>query len=258
MVPFRGGMLTSFNDDDSVYFSPDGQNLCGGGNTVSYGGNVRARHNPTDPVVRIHTVIPYDQGVFSLIDKSPGTRVRYSPDGRNLVGGGNTIVVYDGQADVTAMLVHRGGVLTAFMGLVGKWKGFGVYFSPDGLNLDGGGATRLVYSGLGIVSKFLEHRTATNSKRVIAEFVGTHFTGRDPKPWGIHSSSIADYALIRTGVTAKVYDGKGRVAHMIPYLNGVITAFENASQDRSWSTYYSRDGFGIGGGHNTIRVYTQP
>ena len=75
-----------------------------------------------------------------------GGGIYSSPDGLNLGGGGNTTSVYPVPQRVTAMLSYQWSsdpkvpprVITAF-------EGGGIYSSPDGLNLGGGGSTTSVY-----------------------------------------------------------------------------------------------------------------
>jgi hypothetical protein len=69
-----------------------------------------------------------------------GGGVYFSPDGRNIGGGGHTDLAYTGSQRVVQMVGAGGGVDTLF-------SGGGVYFSPDGWNIGGGGHTDLAYTG---------------------------------------------------------------------------------------------------------------
>ncbi|HEX4612977.1 MAG TPA: hypothetical protein VH092_32605, partial [Urbifossiella sp.] len=149
MVALGNGGVDTLFSGGGVYYSPDGRNLGGGGNTVlGYSGG--------QGVVQM---VPAGGGVDTLFS---GGGVYYSPDGRNLAGGGNTqmlgsdlapgyfvgpgssiylntpggaIDVYDGSQQVVEMVaLGNGGVDTLF-------SGGGVYYSPDGRNLGGGGNT---------------------------------------------------------------------------------------------------------------------
>jgi hypothetical protein len=58
----------------------------------------------------------------------------YSPDDRNIGGGGNTVYAYSGSVPIVELVKVGGGMLTEF-------QGGGVYLSPNGQNLGGGGAS---------------------------------------------------------------------------------------------------------------------
>jgi hypothetical protein len=72
-------------------------------------------------------------GVDTLFSGS-ASRVYYSPDGRNIGGGGQTVYAYNGTQSVVQMAHDGLGVDTLF-------SGGGLYFSPDGRNIGGGGDT---------------------------------------------------------------------------------------------------------------------
>jgi hypothetical protein len=122
-----GGGIDTWLDDGSAWFSPDGNNVAGGGNTtLAYAGTQR-----------IVQMVGTNAGVVTLF--SGGTPY-FSPDGRNLGGGGNTTHAYDGSQRVINMVAAGGGIDTLF-------SAGGAYFSPDGRNLGGGGNTTLAYAG---------------------------------------------------------------------------------------------------------------
>jgi hypothetical protein len=91
----------------------------------------------THPVLRVAVMRPYKDGILTAFS---GVGIYFSPDGKNLGGGGQTRVVYPGSGWVIAMIPYKQGVVTAF-------SGGHIYLSPDGENLGGGGQTEVVYSG---------------------------------------------------------------------------------------------------------------
>lgn len=76
-------------------------------------------------------MLPYKDGVITAFKHSG---VYVSPDGRNLGGGGNTVKIYRGEAEVVRMQLWGDGVATLFDN--GVW-----YCSPNGRNVGGGGNT---------------------------------------------------------------------------------------------------------------------
>jgi hypothetical protein len=69
-----------------------------------------------------------------------GGTAYFSPDGRFIGGGGNTIHAYDGSQSIVQMVGTNAGVVTLFSGGT-------PYFSPDGRNLGGSGNTVHAYDG---------------------------------------------------------------------------------------------------------------
>jgi hypothetical protein len=120
IMPFREGFIVGY-DSKSLYHSPDGENLRGGGQT-------KLVYNAGQQVL---LMMPYKNGVLSAFD---GGGIYFSPDGQNLGGGGKTQLLYAGQR-VVSMTGRDGGVETCF-------SGGGCYFSPDGSNPGGGGETK--------------------------------------------------------------------------------------------------------------------
>ena len=89
-------------------------------------------------------VTPYRQGVVLIYGDGSSHDGYYSPDGKNLRGGGNTIQNYDGRQYVLAIVPYRDRLWTAF-------DGGGIYrsspraqhLSPaDGLLYNGGAKVR--------------------------------------------------------------------------------------------------------------------
>ena len=221
MIPYNRGVITAFSER-GIYFSRNGQDLAGGGNTINvYGGT-----QTVVTMIRYQTTIPRRNGVITAFS---GKGIYFSPDGQNLGGGGNTTRVYDGTETVVAMMPYRNGVITAF-------SGGGIFFSPDGQNLGGGGSTTRVYGGTQTVVAMIPYQngviTAFSKNRIYFSPDGQNIGGG--------------------GNTTRVYDGTQTVVAMIPYQSGVITAF---SKNR---IYFSPDGQNLGGGGNTIRVYDGP
>jgi hypothetical protein len=132
LVPYDGGILTVLSDGTSsqVLFSPDGQNLGGGGNTFRvYSGSQR-----------VVSMVPFGDGM--LVAFSDGT-IDFNngdPSGWHLGADAGQTQVFAGPQQVVSMVAYAGGVLTAFTG--GQ-----VLFSPDGRNLGGGGNTVRVFAG---------------------------------------------------------------------------------------------------------------
>lgn len=119
LMPYKSGYIIGY-DGNSLYYSPDGKNLRGGGNT-------KLVYNAGQAVLKI---MPYRGGVMTAFEQGG---IYFSPDGNNIGGGGRTERRYAGQR-VTSMKGKRGGIETCF-------TGGGCYFSPDGYNLGGGGTT---------------------------------------------------------------------------------------------------------------------
>jgi Peptidase family M23 len=117
MVPASDGVIAAF-ELGTIYFSPDGQNLGGGGNTTAV----------YDGSQKVCAITSYQNAVLTAFS---GGGIYLSPDGQNLGGGGNTIRVYSGRQQVVAMIPYQNAVLTAF-------SGGGIYLSPDGQNLGRG------------------------------------------------------------------------------------------------------------------------
>jgi hypothetical protein len=111
--------------DGRAFYSPDGFNLGGGGSTrLAYVG-----------ASLITDIVPVAGGIDTLF--SDGS-VYFSPDGRDLGGGGSTVRAAD--APVAALTAVGGGVDAL---LADRRR---VIFSPNGLNLPGGGFNTYVYA----------------------------------------------------------------------------------------------------------------
>ncbi len=167
VVAVSGG-VDALLSDGTVFFSPDGQNIGGGGATVSaYGGPQKvAMLNPVGTGIDVVftngdgavyspggqdiggsssvSIYAGGVGIAEIIAVGPADAVVtllangtafYSPDNRNLSGGGNTISATPGARYLVDELVKVGG------GVLAEFKDQSVYLSPDGQNLAGGGAS---------------------------------------------------------------------------------------------------------------------
>ncbi|OBQ17422.1 hypothetical protein [Anabaena sp. AL93] len=122
IINYGGAIYTAF-EKGSIYRSPDGQNLGGGGSTTkAYALSAT-----------VNKMLVCQNALFTAFK---GGYIYRSPDGLNLGGGGNTASAYRGTGEVQRMTcTNRNSVITYFVG--GQ-----VYESPDGLNLGGGGNTQ--------------------------------------------------------------------------------------------------------------------
>jgi hypothetical protein len=231
MTRYGKGVLTAFSGE-AVYYSPDGQNLGGGGNTT------RVYHG----AVGVSAMIAYRNGVYpnGVITAFSDDLIYLSPDGQNLNGGGSSILVYGGTQTVTAMTSYLNGVLTAF-------SGGGVYFSADGMNVgENAGNTTLRYQGPPYVVAIAESDMAcyppncARARGVLAAF-STGEIYFSPDGQNLHGG----------GNSVLVYGGTQMATALAPYQGGVLAAFSGGA------VYFSPDGLNLGGGGNTIRVYYQ-
>lgn len=86
---------------------------------------------------RVISAVPAAGGVVAQFS---GGGVYFSPNGRDLGGGGLSVAAYRGAEPIAKLAAVNDGVVTLFAN--GK-----AYFSPDGRNLGGGGNTQLAYGG---------------------------------------------------------------------------------------------------------------
>ena len=121
-----------------TYFSQDGLNLLGGGDTVSAGIGSRP----------ITAMVSVAGGVDIQFAGATGNlnqygSVYFSPDGRNLSGGGNSVLATDGSPPDYPLDPSQppgSSVYAIFPSFAGSDR-FTVYNSTTGRNLDGGGST---------------------------------------------------------------------------------------------------------------------
>lgn len=121
-MPYKNGYIVGYKSrGHSLYYSMDGKNLRGGGNTYlvyAAGQKVRA-------------IVPYRDGVITAFSQAG---IYFSPNGFDLGGGGATTRVYTGSQKVRTMNVVNGRVRTCFRSAC--------YCSPNGKFLGGGGYTK--------------------------------------------------------------------------------------------------------------------
>jgi hypothetical protein len=172
MLSYQGRVITAF-EGGGIYSSPDGLNLGGGGGTIAvYPGPQRVTamlsyKGSLDPLVPPRVITAFENGsIYS------------SPGGLNLGGGctntgGCTIAVYPGPQRVTAMLSYQGSAPLVPPRVITAFESGGIYSSPGGLDLGGGGCTNAggctipVYPGSQKVIAMISHQT-----RVITAFEG--------------------------------------------------------------------------------------
>ena len=220
-----------------------------------------------------------DPVLFEVGSVAATRGIYFSPDGRNLGGGGSTLSLGVLDRTVVQMISYQSGVITAF-------DDGSIYYSPDGQNLGGGGNTSQVYSGTMIVQQMI----AFGSTGVItAFFEGPVFYSPDGNNLGGGGSTVeVDNGVIgfvylqflvpfQGGVLAgwddgsiyfssdgtNLYDGTSQQRgssfagiapiFMIPYQSGLITVI---SQATGYAIYYSTDGQNPVGGTNTTQVYS--
>lgn len=208
---------------NAAYFSPDGFNLEGnGGSTVSaYNGSLA-----------IKAVVPVNGGVDTLF---AGGSVYFSPNGQNLGGGCSgsvcTVRVYgDAQVPITTIVPAGGGVDAVLASSEGVEK---AYYSPDGLNLGGGGNSVEIYGGGVPISKIVP----VDSTAVVALFGdGAAYYSPDNRQLG------------GGGNTISAYQGSGSIVRIVKIGGGLLTQF------RGNAVYLSPDGQHLGGGGATISV----
>lgn len=215
-------VITAF-ENGSIYRSPDGLHLGGGGKTIAvYSG-------PLKVIAMISHQGPRTQR--RVITAFEGGGIYSSPDGFNLGGGGSTTAVYPGTQRVLAMISYQGSVITAF-------ENGSIYSSTTGSDLGGGGSTTSVYPGPLKVTSMIAHQGTSALPVVITAF----------ESGGIYSSPTG-FDLGGGGTTTAVYQGTEKVRLMISHATTVLTAFEGGS------IYSSPNGQHLGGGGSTPRVY---
>jgi hypothetical protein len=248
-----------------IFYSPDGKNLGGGGNTQSV-----AAVNRT-----VVQMITYQSGVLTAFDD--GT-IYFSPDGQNLGGGGQTKLIYAGPLLVVQWIIYHAGVMTAFSDGT-------IYFSPDGNNLAGGGQTTQQYGGPYTVSTLIAYQTGVivsfndGNGSVYHSPDGTNLygggatqylvggvSGYPPESMIVYGANLItvwpdyDAVFLSNGLdlTNQSFPDPGDV-HVTAYgSSGVITAvFDNSKS--LCTIYYSTDGSNLmTAGGNTSQVYRGP
>jgi hypothetical protein len=190
MISHQGQVFTAF-EGGGIYCSPDGRDLGGGGagkTTVVYPGPQRVIAMLSYPGP--NPLMPKPQ----VITAFEGGGIYSSPNGLDLGGGGGgkTTVVYPGPQRVIAMLSYPGpNPLVPTPGVITAFEGGGIYFSPNGLDLGGGGGgkTLAAYPGPQKVRAMISHQG-----QVITAFEGA---GIYSSPGGLNlgggSSTVSAY-----------------------------------------------------------------
>jgi hypothetical protein len=208
---------------NAAYFSPDGFNLEGnGGSTLAaYTGSLM-----------IKSIVPVNGGVDTLFANGS---VYFSPNGQKLGGGCSgsvcTEVAFSGAtAPVTAIVPAGGGVDAVLTTSRGVEK---AYFSPDGLNLGGGGNSVAIYSGGVSITQIIP----VDSSAVVTLF-GNGAAYYSPNNRGIGGG----------GSTVSAYSGSIAIARIVKIGGGLLTQFQNNA------VYLSPNGQNLGGGGSTVAV----
>jgi hypothetical protein len=103
-------------------------NASGKGFVLEANGVSAAAYSGTQKIVQM---VAAGGGVVTRFD---GGGAYFSPDGKNLGGGGSTVKAYSGTQTIKQITAFAGGVVTQF-------SGGGYYFSPNGRSLGGGGSS---------------------------------------------------------------------------------------------------------------------
>jgi peptidylprolyl isomerase len=247
--------------DGSVFLSPDGQNLTGGGSTQ------RVYDGSAGRATLIH---PAGGGVLAQFAATRA--VNFSPDFTNLAGGGNTLTVYNGRlGPLRVVAAPRGGVFAQVQ------KTSALYFSPDATRLTGGGRTRLLYDGRQGRAAFhaLRNQTALIQLQKTGAVLQTTRNPRQPRPLydgkkgpvqltvtarggvlvKLRSGAVFFSADLRNlaggGRTRQVYNGRAGKVNLVPLASGgVLTQLS-----RGGAVFLSTDYTNLAGGGRTRKVY---
>ncbi len=177
---------------------------------------------------RITRGIKVGDPVLFEVGSALATRgIYFSPDGKNLGGGGSTVSVGGPDRTVTTMIVYKSGVITVF-------DDGNVYYSPDGQNLGGGGNTITAFSGPPNVVAMIVY----NGRVLTAFDDGTIYSSPDGTNLG------------GGGSTAQVYGGPIKVATLLAFQTGVIAAFDDGN------IFYTSNGTNLYGVSSTTQQLT--
>jgi len=160
-------------------------------------------------------------------------------------------LVYSGSQQIQALMPLTGG------GLLTWFSGGSIYYSPDGKNLGGGGATVLAYAGS---QRVLEVSAVAGGVLTRFDGGGLYFDNNPAKLGNgllgvnvvfVHRMSSGDWLVLQADGKAllngqSVYPGSEKIAEIIPVAGGVLTRFQVGS------VYFSPDGKNLGGGGNTL------
>lgn len=248
LIPYKDGVIAWFGGS-KVFYSPDGKNINGGGNTIKVYNGVQS----------ILAIIPLKNGVLTAFSRGG---IYYSPDGKNIGGGGGTTLIYNDGQTVRAMVPYKNGMIIAF-------SGKGIYKSTDGRNIG-----KLIYNGSQYVMAMSPHKggvifafsrggiyKSEDGNNIGRLIYGGRQTVRLIKPYknglitafsrrGIYYSPDGNYPGGGSR-TQQVYSGGQYITNLHIYKNNVVSEFEKGG------IYLSKDGKNVGGGGNTIEVYSR-
>lgn len=143
----------------------------------------------------------------------------------------NEVRVYDGSQRALAIVQYNGAIYTAF-------SGGGIYRSPNGQNLGGGGITQRLYQGQKVVAMI----ACRGGLYTAFDGAGIYYSPDGQNPGG-------------GGRTSRVYRGTQLVRRMICQpgsgINGTESVITTFSGGR---VYQSPDGNNLGGGGRTTSL----
>jgi len=225
-----------------IYRSPDGNHLTGGGKTKLI---YPAGKN------RISAIAAANGGIYTAFKFASGSAIYFSADGLEL---GSLKSVYRGTHDVTRILVLPGkgvngtdAVLTEF----DNGKG-GVYFSPDGENLGGGGKTTVAYPAN--LRAITDMKYANSGVYTVFEGRYVYFSTDGKNLGGGENSSIiySGFSKVDNGRNVKsihVERGTG--------LNGGDSIITGVTDENAYVEYKSRDGRKLTSGASTVAINSE-
>lgn len=226
VLPIGSGVLSLF-PNGKAYFSADGFNREGNGTATACANTVPA-YTGSMPITQIVAV---GSGVDTLF---PDGSIYYSPNGQNLGGGciGSvcTQIAYSSSTAPATFIASVGGGVDATMG---NPSGYSAYYSPNGLNLGGGGASTLIYSGGVAVSQIVP--IGSGAVTVLFSNGAAYYSPNNNNLGG-------------GGSTVSAYTGSIAITRIVPISGGMLTQFANNS------VYLSPNGQNLGGGGSTISV----
>lgn len=197
-----------------AFYSPDGFNLAGGGETAAaYDGNLQ--------IINIEAV---SGGIVSLL--ADGTVYR-SPDGKNLGGGGATVKVNSGATRAIALAAVDHGVDVVFAAPAGTW------FSPDGFSISGGRGSVDLHAG----DVEIKQLVPLDNGAVLTLFAN-----------GTVNYSPDNRYLGGGGNTVAATTTSASVVRLVKVGGGVLTQFDNGQ------VYLSSTGMHLSGGGSTFIV----
>jgi hypothetical protein len=192
-APYQNGLVTAYGDG-SIWYSPDGQNLYGGGNSVQvYSGML------------VRSLIAWKGG---LITAFANGSVYYAPTPSAVAGAGNGQSIYNG-AVVNGMAALPGGVVTAF-------ADGSIYYTtnPTGQTgaIAGAGTGVRLYTGSAVTAMIAYQGTLITSFATGQMYQCTN-------PQGVAGGS-SDAVSVGSGLVVK---------GMLNYQGGILTQFSDGS-----------------------------